>query len=45
MDVVKATRLGLGRKRMKRKRDRKVFSKTAARTRSVNLTMRGGTRL
>lgn len=45
MDVIKASRLGLGRKRMKPRKDRKVFSKTARKMRRVNMTMRGGTRL
>jgi len=45
MDVIRASRQGLGRKRMGRKRDRKVFSRTASKMRTVNVTMRGGTRL
>lgn len=45
MDVVKASRFGLGRKRMKPRRDRKVFSRTARKSRSENYTIRGGTRL
>lgn len=44
MDVVKASRYGLGRKRMSKRRDKRVFSKTANKTRIENV-MRGGTRL
>lgn len=49
MDVGRASRKGLGRKRMRPKRDRKVFSRTANRSRVENSIvsnpMRGGTRL
>lgn len=45
MDVVRATRVGQSRKKMPRKKDRRIFSKTASRVRSENYTMRGGTRL
>lgn len=48
MDVGRASRMGRGRKQMKRKRDRKVFSRTAQRQRGENMLsnpMRGGVRL
>lgn len=48
MDVGKASRLGLYRKTRERKKDRKVFSRTAGRTRRENVSanpMRGGIRL
>lgn len=49
MDVGRASRLGMKRKvRSNRGRDRKVFSRTAGRTRSENVRrnpMRGGIRL
>ena len=50
MDVVKASHMGLHRKKREKKRDRKVFSRTAGRTRreNINVTsrpMRGGIRL
>lgn len=50
MDVGKASRLGLYRKSREKGRDRKVFSRTASRTRKENLglrnaVMRGGIRL
>lgn len=50
MDVGKASRLGLYRKTRERKRDRKVFSRTAGKTRKENFglrnaVMRGGGRL
>lgn len=48
MDVSRASRLGLQRKTRDRFKDRKVFKRTASRTRKENVTryvMRGGTRL
>jgi len=45
MDVVRASRMGMSRKRMNRRKDRKVFARTASRVRPENVTMRGGTRL
>lgn len=49
MDVIRASRMGRGRKRVSRRRDRKVFSRTASKSRSANYVsgqpMRGGTRL
>jgi len=48
MDVGRASRLGLYRKTRERRTDRKVFRKTAGRSRSENVTsnpMRGGIRL
>lgn len=45
MDVVRASRLGLRRKRMNRKRSKRLFSRTANRARPENVTMRLGTRL
>lgn len=44
MDVIKASRRGLGRKRMNRRKDRRKFAKYSG-MRTVNMTMRGGTRL
>lgn len=48
MDVGRASRFGLHRKTRSSGRDRKVFSRTASRTRRENrprYVMRGGTRL
>lgn len=48
MDVFRATRKGLGRKRMNKRKDRKFFSRNASKMRRENFmgqTMRGGTRL
>lgn len=48
MDVFKARRQGMGRKRMKRRKDRRVFSKSASKVRRENVSsrpMRGGIRL
>lgn len=48
MDVVKATRVGHGRKRLGKRGSKRLFSKTASRTRKENVMsnpMRGGIRL
>ena len=48
MDVVKAGRRGLHRKRASKRKDKKVFSKTAGNSRKENMLgnpMRGGIRL
>lgn len=46
MNIERSIRFGQGRKRMRnRRKDRRVFSKTARKMRPLNVTMRGGTAL
>jgi len=48
MDVGRASRIGMSRKSRSGRRDKKVFSRTAGRTRRENVSsrpMRGGIRL